>query len=179
MHAGETMHCTPCYNNWYWGILAIASSPLCQVTVTNMWYLIVSHYVKDKNNYLHYLLFSIWGCASSAYPIFLWWSWECVLYLIIIIKSEVWNINHCLGLGHETMVCAVCFTMFLCAYLIMYWIHVSYLAINTFSLSLSLSLSKHDANEFKCFWYKKQALSKHVIHHFSLQYHFSLQLIFC
>ena len=33
--------------------------------------------------------------------------------LIIIIKSEVWLINHCLGLGHETMVCAVCLTMFL------------------------------------------------------------------
>ena len=35
------------------------------------------------------------------------------LYLIIIIKPEVWIINHCLGLGHETMVCAVCLTMFL------------------------------------------------------------------
>ena len=30
-----------------------------------------------------------------------------------IIKPEVWIINHCLGLGHETMVCAVCLTMFL------------------------------------------------------------------
>ena len=30
-----------------------------------------------------------------------------VLYLIIIIKSEVWPICHCLGLGHETMVGAV------------------------------------------------------------------------
>ena len=28
--------------------------------------------------------------------------WECVLYLIIIIKLEVWIINHCFGLGHET-----------------------------------------------------------------------------
>ena len=27
--------------------------------------------------------------------------------------TEVWIINHCLGLGHETMVCAVCLTMFL------------------------------------------------------------------
>ena len=27
----------------------------------------------------------------------------CVLYLITIIKSEVWPICHCLGLGHETM----------------------------------------------------------------------------
>ena len=41
------------------------------------------------------------------------WSWKCVLHLIIIIKPEVWTINHCLGLGHETMVCAVCLTMFL------------------------------------------------------------------
>ena len=61
-------------------------------------------------------IFTIWGCVSSAYPI-LWWSRECVLYLIIIIKPEVWIINHCLGLGHETMVCAVCLTMFLCKYI--------------------------------------------------------------
>ena len=50
---------------------------------------------------------------SSAFPILQWWSWECVLYLIIIINPEVSIINHCLGLGHETMVCAVCLTMFL------------------------------------------------------------------
>ena len=61
-------------------------------------------------------IFTIWGCVSSAYPILLWWSRECVLYLIIIIKPEVWIINHCLGLGHETMVCAVCLTVFLCSY---------------------------------------------------------------
>ena len=35
------------------------------------------------------------------------------LCLIIIIKSEVWVITHCLGLGHETMVCAVCLSVFL------------------------------------------------------------------
>ena len=58
-------------------------------------------------------LYSLYGAVSSAYPILLWWSRECVLYLIIIIKPEVWIINHCLGLGHETMVCAVCLTMFL------------------------------------------------------------------
>ena len=33
--------------------------------------------------------------------------------LIIIIKSEVWTITHCLGLGHWTMVCAVCPFVFL------------------------------------------------------------------
>ena len=37
--------------------------------------------------------------------------------LIIIIKSEVWTITHCLGLGHETMVCAVCLSIFLCQFI--------------------------------------------------------------
>ena len=39
-----------------------------------------------------------------------------MLCLIIIIKSEVWTITHCLGLGHETMVCAVCLSIFLSIY---------------------------------------------------------------
>ena len=38
-----------------------------------------------------------------------------ILRLIIIIKSEVWTITHCLGLGHETMVWAVCLSIFLWA----------------------------------------------------------------
>ena len=33
--------------------------------------------------------------------------------IIIIIKSEVWTITHCLGLGHEIMVSAVCLSIFL------------------------------------------------------------------
>ena len=33
--------------------------------------------------------------------------------IIIIIKSEVWTFTHCLGLGHETMVCVVCLSIFL------------------------------------------------------------------
>ena len=37
-----------------------------------------------------------------------------ILCLFIIIKSEVWTITHCLGLGHETIVCAVCLSIFLC-----------------------------------------------------------------
>ena len=63
-----------------------------------------------------------WGCVSSAYTFLLWWSWECVLYLIIIIKPEAWIINHCLELGHETMVCAVCLTMFLWKSFLHFWL---------------------------------------------------------
>ena len=36
-----------------------------------------------------------------------------ILCLIIIIKSEVWTITHCFGLGHETVVCTVCLSIFL------------------------------------------------------------------
>ena len=55
-----------------------------------------------------YMDFSLKGCQIYSVP-----------FNIIIIKSEVWIVNHCLGLGHETMVCAVCLNMFLWPW---YWI---------------------------------------------------------
>ena len=39
--------------------------------------------------------------------------WKCV-YVSYLIKSEVWTISQCLWLGHEPMVCAVCFAILLC-----------------------------------------------------------------
>ena len=36
-----------------------------------------------------------------------------IVCLIINIESDVWSILLCLGLGHETMVCAVCLSVFL------------------------------------------------------------------
>ena len=44
-----------------------------------------------------------------------------ILCLIIIIKSEVWAITHCLGLGHETMVSAVCLSIFFLLIQVMGW----------------------------------------------------------
>ena len=35
-----------------------------------------------------------------------------ILCLIIIIKSDVWTFAHCLGLGRETMLSAVCLSIF-------------------------------------------------------------------
>ena len=49
----------------------------------------------------------------SVYSFLLWWLREYTLCLIIIIKSEVWTIIHCLGLGYEAMVRAVCLSIFL------------------------------------------------------------------
>ena len=42
---------------------------------------------------------------------------EYMLGLIIINKSEVWTIIYCLGLGHETMLCAVCLSVLLWKYI--------------------------------------------------------------
>ena len=46
-----------------------------------------------------------------------------ILFLIIIIKSEVWTITHCLGLCHETMVCAVCLSIFFRMWLVYIFTH--------------------------------------------------------
>ena len=67
-------------------------------------------------DFLSYPLCNIWGCVFSVYPFPFWWLREYTLCLIIIIKSEVWTTIHCLGLGHETMVCAVCLSIFLPLY---------------------------------------------------------------
>ena len=60
-----------------------------------------------------------WNVSSSMKPgsitKFHGMSWlrEYTLCLIFIIKSEVWTIFNFLGLGHETMVCTVCLSIFL------------------------------------------------------------------
>ena len=54
----------------------------------------------------------MWGSVFSVYPLPWWWLGEYIsLSYIIIIKSEVWT--HRLGLAHETMICAVCLSIFL------------------------------------------------------------------
>ena len=50
-----------------------------------------------------------------------------ILCLIIIVKSEVWTITHWLGLGHETIVPAVCLSIFLCRDLITSNVTIFYL----------------------------------------------------
>ena len=64
---------------------------------------------------LSYPLYNTCGCVFSVYP------FPCddleniyaLSYYHHQRKSEVWTITHCLGLGHETMVCAVCLFVFL------------------------------------------------------------------
>ena len=50
-------------------------------------------------------------CDDWVYP--LWWLKEYIYFVLltIIIKSEEWTITHCLELGHETIVCAVCLSI--------------------------------------------------------------------
>ena len=81
-------------------------------TLHHLIIIIVQTYLKTLNS-LSYPLYTIWGCVFSVYPFPLWWLREYTLCLIFIIKSEIWIIIHCLGLGHETMVCAVCLSLIL------------------------------------------------------------------
>ena len=62
------------------------------------------------------LICIIWGCTFYNWPTLVLMNERIyVLHLIVIIKSEVsaFPIDHCLGIGHETMVCAACFYIFL------------------------------------------------------------------
>ena len=52
---------------------------------------------------------------TSSLPILFWRLW--VFHPIIIIRSEICFISHCLELGHETMVCVVCLAMFFWVFL--------------------------------------------------------------
>ena len=98
--------------------------------------------VKGSDNSLNYLLFNIWGCVSSAYLILLWWLQECVLYFVTIIKSEVWIINHCLGLGHEIIVGAVCLTVLLRSWCVALLAHTP----NTYSFRQRTYIKKSSMN---------------------------------
>ena len=60
-----------------------------------------------------------------------------IIYILclIIIKSEVWTITRCLRLGYETMVCAVCLSIFLS-------VQLSYLYKISETLELAIELFK-------------------------------------
>ena len=62
----------------------------------------------------------IWGSAYSAYPSLILIVRIHVLYLIIIIKSDVWPICHCLGLGQNNGMCRMSFFIFMCWHILMY-----------------------------------------------------------
>ena len=74
-----------------------------------------------KHIWRHCNICNIWGCVLqfTHFPCDDWenkYIYICliiIIIIIIIIKSEVWTIIHCLGLGHETMVCAECLPIFL------------------------------------------------------------------
>ena len=76
------------------------------------------HFVECVSKIKHILCFIHYTISRAVCFQFTHFScddWEniYILCLTIIIKSEVWTISHCLGLGHKTMVSAVCLSIFL------------------------------------------------------------------
>ena len=96
-----------------------------------------------------------------------------ILCLFIIIKSEVWTITHCLGLGHETMVSAVCLSIFLCT-------HILYGKYCRYVLDIFLGGEEHWTTEYRAYYYRgfrcsgntmRHGISKHGIDLIILEYY--------
>ena len=74
--------------------------------------------VSKIKHILSVIRYTICGAVCFQFTDFSCDGWEniyiyiYIFCLIIIIKSEVWTSTHCLGLGHETMVSAVCLSIF-------------------------------------------------------------------
>ena len=71
--------------------------------------------------FMHYMGLCVFSLSISLVMIVK----ICVLYLIIIIKMEIWMIYHCLGLGHEIMLCSLCLALLLSS-LITYILYIEY-----------------------------------------------------
>ena len=93
----------------------------------NLWNVCQIYFVKCVSKIEHILLvihYSIYGTVCFQFTQFPRDGWENILLCLnIITKSEVWTIIHCLGLGHETMVCAVCLFIFVSFYYEKIFIH--------------------------------------------------------
>ena len=128
-------------------------------------------YVMRHNRYItDYIRSKIWrqtanrvynSCVFSVYLFPLWWLREYIyIYIscLIIIKYEVWTIIHCLGLGHETMACAVCLSIFLASTLLQ--------PARDTAISLSISgKNGHHFNDdiFKCIYvYEKLCMRNQI-----------------
>ena len=55
----------------------------------------------------------MWGCVFSVYPFPLWWLREDISLSYYHHQIRSTNYYPCLWLSHETMVCAVCLSIFL------------------------------------------------------------------
>ena len=70
------------------------------------------------------------------------------IYPIIIIKSKVWSIFHCLGSGHETMVCVVCLSTGIFLFIFHSLFSVSPFFLPSFLFSGSLFQCLHFLHSF-------------------------------
>ena len=113
---------------------------------------------------IHY---TIRGAVCFQFTHFSRDGWEniYILCLIIIIKSQVWTITHwqCLGLGHETMVCAVCLYAFLSNYLNQWWHYLL-----THICGLLSRWINHWMSVYRSWWHGDVMTKTHFQHYWPL-----------
>ena len=69
--------------------------------------------VPKINSILSTIFYEIYGTVCFQLHISLLMIMRIFVLHLIIIKSEIWVTSHCLGLGHKTVVCAVCMGLLL------------------------------------------------------------------
>ena len=96
----------------------ISSSSLCKLIWRHWTYKMPVRYILSSvwvrlSIFSQLSIIQYMGLCVFSLPISLVLIERIYICLIIVTKSEVWTITHCLGLGHETIVCAVCLSTFL------------------------------------------------------------------
>ena len=90
-------------------IIIIMQTYLKALNYQNACQVYAAECVSNIKTILSIIVYSIYGAVRFQLTQFSCDDRENVYF--IIIKPDVWIINHCLGLGQETMVCAVCLTI--------------------------------------------------------------------
>ena len=112
--------------------------------------------IKHILSVIHYTIYGAVCFQFTHFPCDDWENMYIYIYrhcLIIIIKSEVWTIINCLGLGHEIMVSAVCLSIFL-LYVFAHSSFSSRLIVsnrilwNVFEASITISVYGQSCNKF-------------------------------
>ena len=102
-----------CSSSWVQivGYVLVCRSYLFVCTVHHLIIIIAQHYLEPLNqlSIIRYVGLCVFSLPISLVMIDIIY----ILCLIIIIKSEIWTITHCLGLGHETIVCTMSFYILL------------------------------------------------------------------
>ena len=148
--------------------------PMMRISTLYMWVemtktnIRIIECVSKIKHILSVIHFTIFEAVCFQFTYYLCDDWENIYtlfyYFIIIIKSQVWGFIHCLGLGHETMVCAVCLATFVLIYISICVHGDPVLKLLCFTICISLNGDWWDTGIHMMILAARQASSKRPIY---------------